>query len=208
MLVWYFPSIWVNVPQDAWLQTLGTSNQTNFLLFKDVLPNRFSFWGEKEQMTAGGAALYSCLIQTNRILTWCIIINPTSIQNPAVFIWCLAWSKFLGRFSRIRARHPNVPPLSIWKAIEKDDIFFSPGCMLSIHGKIQSVPWHLTNGERPEYTFWYLYCCGPNSDWNNIGTQMFSILVWLYISSPSHKKNIDLHIKIIQKHIKLKNVFI
>lgn len=135
-----------------------------------------------------GAALYSCLKQTNPILTWCIIINPTSIQNPAAFIWCLAWSKFLGRFSRIRARHPNVPPLSIWKAIEKDDIFFSPGCMLSIHGKIQSVPWHLTDGERPEYTFWYLYCCGPNSDWNNIGTQMFSIQLWLYISSPTNKK--------------------
>lgn len=117
-----FPFILSPCTHDAWLQTLGTSNQANFLLFRDVLPDRFPSEGKKS-IWQWGAVLYSCLIQTNTILTWCIVITASSIQNPAAIIWCLAWSKFLGRFSRIRASPPNVPPLTI---LEKDDIFFLP----------------------------------------------------------------------------------
>lgn len=151
MGVWYFPSFWVHVPMmhdyrhwELAIRPISSYSEMSF-------PIDFLLRG-KRAYDSGRAALYSCLIQTNTILTWCIIITAaSSIQNPAAIIWCLAWSKFLGRFSKIRASPPNVPPLAIWKAIEKDDIFFSPGCTLSLHGKIQSVPWHLTNGERPEY---------------------------------------------------------
>ncbi len=187
MGVWYFPSLWVNVPKMHGYRHEELAIRPISPYSKISHPIDFLLRGKREN-DRGELHFILVWYQTNTILTWCFVINPTSIQNPAAFIWCLAWSKFLGRFSRIRASHPNVPSLSIWKAIEKDYIFFSPGCTLSIHGKIQSMPWHLTKREGPEYTFRYLHCCGPDSAWNNTGTQMFSIAIQLYISSPSHKK--------------------
>lgn len=125
MGVWYFPSLWVSVPMmhgyrhwEPAIKPISPYSKTSHLI-------DFLLRGKRAN-DRRGLSFILVWYQTNTLLTWCIVINLTSVQNPAAFIWCLAWSKFLGRFSRIRASHPNVPSLSLYGKLLKKMIYFSP----------------------------------------------------------------------------------